>query len=78
MNENDRSENLNEAKEPRRDLYGPLADSITWDGSRPKTVPVVVEPKPIATEGAEESKYKSRSSYSQGCTVFWEALRLQK
>ena len=55
MNGNDKSEDSGEVKEPRRDLYGPLADSITWDGSRPKTVPVVVEPKPRATEETEES-----------------------
>ena len=54
MIDNDNPEELHQPKEVRHDLYGPLADSITWDGSRPKTVPLTS--KPVLAEGAEEGK----------------------
>ena len=44
MNDHDKTKSRRlRLDDSRRHLYGPLADSLTWDGSRPKTVPSVVK-----------------------------------
>ena len=62
MNENEKIENSSQDKELRQDLYGPLADSITWDGSRPKTVPLMAQPVMTgADDGGDQEELRPRS-----------------
>lgn len=60
MTDEARPENSEENKEKRGDLYGPLSDSVTWDGSRPKTLSPVGEP-PLADANDEGSEIQKDS-----------------